>query len=484
MRTFHRQTLANANTARPTRAWKRWCGWALLFLPVMAFGEQSALNLQPPPGDYSVIFLGNIFGIIEGVLHGTGSQILGNMFAMLNSAIMAVGGILIMYTLIVGTMNTAHEGQFLGQKWASLWVPVRSVFGLSLLVPQASGYCMMQVVVMWIIVQGVGAADKVWNVALSYLGRGGVIIASQAPIDVKTMVNGGANAVLGKGAAMILEGQVCMLALQALLQAIHDEATKDKTSKDSICHEPTEPTVHTFCNTAVPDLLSTVNMIKTEQKGVSANLAAFSRAPTSIVVNMPDFSDNPTYEAIVRSGLCGQIKWNVFQAARSQSTTKRALTGNVIEGDLAGLPPAMAQVVQAQLQSTTGGMSEGDLETIRLSRAIAIQQMYADLATVARIIIHNNPSFYPKTGGSPAPSSPGIAYSQFGVPMTAFGTSCTSVGDGCIGWGASPTYSTAPLFNGTKYSVPLKIIRVMAPTLRLLGLFAKENPLCWCKFYS
>ena len=46
---------------------------------VMADG---ALSFAPPPGDYSVIFLGNLFGIVDGVLSGTGSQIMGSMFAV------------------------------------------------------------------------------------------------------------------------------------------------------------------------------------------------------------------------------------------------------------------------------------------------------------------------------------------------------------------------------------------------------------------
>lgn len=70
---------------------------------------------------------------------------MGSMFGVFNSAVLALGGIIIMYTLMVSTMNTAHEGQMLGQKWSSIWIPLRSTFGLALLIPKASGYCMMQV---------------------------------------------------------------------------------------------------------------------------------------------------------------------------------------------------------------------------------------------------------------------------------------------------------------------------------------------------
>jgi defect-in-organelle-trafficking protein DotA len=91
----------------------------LMLFPMLAAAD-SSLNFTPPSTDYSVIFLGNLFGVVDGVLHGTGSQIMGAMFGVFNAAVLALGGIVVMYTLIVGTMNTAHEGQMLGQKWLRL----------------------------------------------------------------------------------------------------------------------------------------------------------------------------------------------------------------------------------------------------------------------------------------------------------------------------------------------------------------------------
>ncbi|MBA3535464.1 MAG: hypothetical protein H0T84_02460, partial [Tatlockia sp.] len=77
-------------------------GLLTLLFPLLAFASTSngSLSLAPPPSDVSVIFLVNIFGIVDGVLHGTGSQIMGAMFGIFNSAVLALGGIVIMYTLI------------------------------------------------------------------------------------------------------------------------------------------------------------------------------------------------------------------------------------------------------------------------------------------------------------------------------------------------------------------------------------------------
>lgn len=193
-------------------------GIVLAVFPLVIFAQDSggALSFAPPSGDYSMVFLGNIFGIVDGVLHGSGSQIMGALFGVFNAAVLAIGGIIISYTTVVSTMNTAQEGEMLGHKWSSIWIPLRSTAGLALLIPKASGYCMMQIFVMWIIVQGVGAADKVWNAALSYLNRGGVIIQTQD--NPSTMLSGGSGSELATGGMDILVGQVCMLGLQQQLE--------------------------------------------------------------------------------------------------------------------------------------------------------------------------------------------------------------------------------------------------------------------------
>ena len=83
-----------------------------LVFPIMASADGS-MSFTPPASDLSVVFLGNIFGIVDGILHGNGSQIMGAIFSVFNSAVLALGGIVIMYTLLVSTMNTAQEGQML-----------------------------------------------------------------------------------------------------------------------------------------------------------------------------------------------------------------------------------------------------------------------------------------------------------------------------------------------------------------------------------
>src|SRR3989338_11629156 len=65
------------------------------FFPILALAQDGSgsLSFAPPASDYSVVFLGNIFGVVDGVLHGSGSQIMGAMFGVFNAAVLALGGI-------------------------------------------------------------------------------------------------------------------------------------------------------------------------------------------------------------------------------------------------------------------------------------------------------------------------------------------------------------------------------------------------------
>ncbi len=155
------------------------------------------LTFTPPASDVSVQLLGQIFGTVADVLTGSGSPLAGELFGVLNNTALFLGGILIIYTVFISTLNTAYEGKMLGEKWHSIWVPIRSAFGIALMLPTASGYAVLQAFIMWAVLQGVGAADSLWNTALNYLEfQGGTVTTN--PVDVETP------------ASSLFVSQVCM----------------------------------------------------------------------------------------------------------------------------------------------------------------------------------------------------------------------------------------------------------------------------------
>jgi len=399
--------------------------------PVLAMAADGtgALSFAPPSTDYSVVFLGNLFGGVDGVLHGSGG-IMGAMFGVFNSAVLALGGIIIMYTLLVSTMNTAHEGQILGQKWSSIWVPVRSTVGLALLVPKASGYCLMQIFVMWIVVQGVGAADKIWNAALDYMNRGGVIIRAQ---NKTTFGAGGEGSAIGVGASKILTGQVCMFGLQKALEKKRQEYLQQKQDGDGgPCGGNVTGDMKTICETAVPDFISSVNVIAVQNANPNA---------TSYTAKMPNFDQTSPYNVL--NGICGTINWNGFS--------------------------------QQQIQSMQNIAGSNQLETIKLSRAIGIQQIYTNLSSVARVMVNNDPQLSKKATDDSTDNYTPYAEDQFGVPYSKTGNICQEKSDICVTWGPASGSTGAVLFNGSEFQGAVEDYNsILRPALNLMNQAKKS----------
>src|SRR5262249_6600617 len=97
------------------------------------------------------------------------------------------GAVIIIYATVVGVMQTAHEGEFMGKKWGGIWVPIRTVLGIATLVPTASGFSAIQLVMMWVILQGVGAANFLWATTLGAIEIFG---SPYAQADVNPPTNG------------------------------------------------------------------------------------------------------------------------------------------------------------------------------------------------------------------------------------------------------------------------------------------------------
>ena len=399
-----------------------------LVFPIMASADGS-MSFTPPASDLSVVFLGNIFGIVDGILHGNGSQIMGAIFSVFNSAVLALGGIVIMYTLLVSTMNTAQEGQMLGQKWSSIWIPVRSVAGLALLIPKASGYCLMQIFVMWVVVQGVGAADKVWDAALGYLNRGGAIIQMQIdPTKALTGTTGGGE--IAAGAQTILAGQACMLALQHQLNNQLEIYKKQASARSGPCSQPSDA-MKSFCNSSVPDFLSSVNIVSVQDKSPDQL--------TPYHADMPNFQNSSIYYAL--NGICGSIQWNNFKSTVSP------------------------------VQKTISNVTAEELKTASMSRAIAIQQMYEDLMPLAQVMVGNDPDFsdQPLNGTTTTINFSSAAKQAYGLPHTPSGIVCQdSNTPNCILWGGT-TDATGALLAGTELQNAIQDYNgIMLPTLTLI----------------
>lgn len=173
-----------------------------LFLIAFSISAHAVEIFTPVAGDKSVsVFLQSVFGPLFG--GGEGGP-MAAAIGIFNGACLFVGGILAAYTMVAGTMATAHDGEILGKKWSSAWIPIRTMLGTALAVPASGGYCIAQMLVAWVALQGVGMADAIWGGYVESFAT----VQGLAPQTFSPSVD--------KLASQILRANVCMAALNHL----------------------------------------------------------------------------------------------------------------------------------------------------------------------------------------------------------------------------------------------------------------------------
>ncbi len=161
------------------------------------------------PTDRSQIYLGMVFGGNVGSiqLSGDANTTLSLMFARFNYIILTVGVLVISYIGVSSTINTAREGEAMGKKM-SAWVPMRAFLGTLLMVPgPTSGYSVVQMTVVWIVLNGIGAANSVWNVILNQMSRNISVVSNASAV-----ITGGAQA-----ADPSIDGELDLLVQQVMM---------------------------------------------------------------------------------------------------------------------------------------------------------------------------------------------------------------------------------------------------------------------------
>lgn len=186
--------------------------WILILMTIMAVAvpawaadsATASSNLHaftPPPGDISMDFLHQIFGTAEdGIGAGGNSTVIGAAMRVFNNAVLLLAMFFVVYTTVKGTMDSAHDGVILGKKMSEVWVPIRTVGGSGMLLPLASGFSMIQMLVLWLAMQGIGVADAAWTAAMSGFATNGTLGSVSVP-DARPL------------AANILRAEVCAAAM-------------------------------------------------------------------------------------------------------------------------------------------------------------------------------------------------------------------------------------------------------------------------------
>lgn len=182
------------------------CGWASQAVDIIHNNKEV---FDVAVGDPSQGFLAQLFGSVGTALHGTSGQLLGQVFHIFNIGVLVLASLFFIFTIITTVVNSAHEGRFMGSRQAKpAFSIMRTVAGFGLLLPLPSGYSLVQVLTMTIVLQGVGFANTAWNAALDYFADGGVVLVPPST-DIAKNIN---------LSGTVLQAQVCMYHQQKVYQ--------------------------------------------------------------------------------------------------------------------------------------------------------------------------------------------------------------------------------------------------------------------------
>lgn len=137
----------------------------LMLTATSAYAE-IGFDWESPEHDRSIIYLKNMLGKVGTVFSDTNEiTTIAQLMEAFNIAVVTLGVIVVAYTIVISTLNTAQEGEVMGKKWSSVWIPTRSILGAGLLIP-APHYSAIQIIFVNIIVLGIHAANQVWEAAV------------------------------------------------------------------------------------------------------------------------------------------------------------------------------------------------------------------------------------------------------------------------------------------------------------------------------
>lgn len=127
-------------------------------LPSLAAAQQQASldSYRAPIGDAALAMLAGIFGSANGIFGGADNPAVNSMFMAFNTAVLAVAAAYFSYNLIAATVQGSFDGEFLGRRFSSVWMPIRSATGAALLIPVWKGWNLAQLLMALCASVGIG----------------------------------------------------------------------------------------------------------------------------------------------------------------------------------------------------------------------------------------------------------------------------------------------------------------------------------------
>lgn len=125
-------------------------------------------DIQLTSKDSSIEYLGMIFGKVDYSLDKAEGT-MGYIFRIFNIGFAGLATTIIIYSSVFGLSTTAHDGGAMGSNRFSPWSLARVGGSLTMLIPFESGYALIQVLVMKVVIAGVASANMLYYSAIDYV---------------------------------------------------------------------------------------------------------------------------------------------------------------------------------------------------------------------------------------------------------------------------------------------------------------------------
>ncbi|ABE29053.1 conjugal transfer/type IV secretion DotA/TraY family protein [Paraburkholderia xenovorans LB400] len=276
-----------------------------------------------PSGDVSASILKSLFGALPS-LGGAGTDAFQQPIATFNQLVLIVGGVLAAYGILTGTVMTAHEGEVAGRSIHSVWYPIRTAIGSALILPVFNGYCTIQVLVMWCVLQGVGLADAVWATFTSSSNLSNMVSVSYNGPDVNKLAHD------------IVKAEMCMAAINTFYNSPAEQGGNPNLLPQA------------GINMAVTPVTSTD----------SAPADMFNGAPASSITSTIYKFGNSTGAGGISVDYCGTVTvtpMTIASATANTSSTSQSLawsigaTGPYTQQNINNINQAQSQAIQTMI---------------------------------------------------------------------------------------------------------------------------------------
>lgn len=137
--------------------------------------DLTPLFSAPPSSDLFGQLLGFVFPDVppiastDGARHTAIASGIQDAMGTFLTDLAAVSLLVLSYQVVVGTAETAHQGELLGKKWHTMWSIPRVCYGFAALAPVVKGFCLLQVLVVSVVVLSCNVGNSMWSSFVSGL---------------------------------------------------------------------------------------------------------------------------------------------------------------------------------------------------------------------------------------------------------------------------------------------------------------------------